>query len=60
MKKIKTMINGIPGNMAVTVARHILADDRFELIPETLTGPEIQESEYRIDEISVRLIRSDA
>ncbi|MGD8763333.1 MAG: dihydrodipicolinate reductase [Desulfobacteraceae bacterium] len=60
MKKIKTMINGIPGNMAVTVARHILADDRFELIPETLTGPEIQESEYRIDEISVRLIRPDA
>jgi len=60
MEPIKTMVNGIPGNMAVIVAKHILADDRFELIPEALTGPEIQENEYRIDEISVRLIRPDA
>ena len=54
------MVNGIPGNMAIAVAKHILADDRFELVPATLTGPEIQENEYRIDETMVRLIRPDA
>jgi 4-hydroxy-tetrahydrodipicolinate reductase len=60
MDKIKTMVNGIPGNVAIVVAKHILADDRFELIPAALTGPEIQENEYRIDETRVRLIRPDA
>jgi 4-hydroxy-tetrahydrodipicolinate reductase len=59
MSRIKTMVNGIPGNMAIILAKHILADDRFELIPAALTGPEIQENEYRIDETSVRLIRPD-
>lgn len=54
------MVNGIPGNAAIVVAKHIIADDRFELIPEALTGPEIQENEFRIDETSVRLIRPDA
>lgn len=53
------MVNGIPGNMAIAVAKHILADDRFELIPAALTGPEIQEKLYRIDETEVRLIRPD-
>ena len=39
MSRIKVMVNGIPGNMAATVARHILADDRFALVPFSLTGP---------------------
>jgi 4-hydroxy-tetrahydrodipicolinate reductase len=53
------MVNGIPGNMAVAVAKHILADDRFELIPAALTGPEIEENGCRIDGTEVRLIRPD-
>ena len=53
------MVNGLPGNVARTVAAYLLKDDRFELVPHSLTGPEIQESEYIIDNIPVKLIRAD-
>ena len=51
------MVNGLPGNVARMVAEFILKDERFELVPYSLTGPEIETSEYRIDETSVQLIR---
>jgi len=53
------MVNGLPGNMAVLVATHILGDDRFELIPESLTGPEIQENEHAIESLRIKLIRPE-
>jgi 4-hydroxy-tetrahydrodipicolinate reductase len=53
------MVNGIPGNMAVIVAEHILAEESFELIPHALTGPEIQETEFNIGEIVVELHHPD-
>ena len=53
------MVNGIPGNMAVNVARHIAADDRFELVPWSLTGPEIKAAEHKIDNIAIRLIKPE-
>ena len=59
MDTIKVMVNGIPGNVARMVAGHILKDDRFEWVPYSLTGPEIQESESTVDNISVRLIQAD-
>ncbi len=59
MNPIKVMINGIPGHMAVLVATHIIADDRFELIPESLTGPEIQETEHAIEAIRLKLIHPE-
>ena len=59
MNPIKVMVNGIPGNMAVLVATHIIADDRFELIPESLTGPEIQKTEHAIEAIRLKLIRPE-
>ena len=59
MSTIKVMVNGLPGNVARTVAEHLLKDGRFELVPCSLTGPEIQESGYIIDNISVKLIQSD-
>ena len=46
MSTIKVMVNGLPGNVARTVAGYLLTDGRFELVPHSLTGPEIQESEY--------------
>lgn len=60
MDRIKVMVNGIPGNMAVNVARHVLADDRFELVPASLTGPEIEEKSIELGQTSVRLINPDA
>ena len=59
MSTIKVMVNGIPGNVARMVAGHILKDDRFEWIPYSLTGPEIQESESTVGNISVKLIQAD-
>jgi 4-hydroxy-tetrahydrodipicolinate reductase len=57
MSPIKVMVNGIPGNMASILARHILADGRFELLPYSLTGPEIQAIEHKVEAISVRLLK---
>ena len=59
MSRIKVMVNGIPGNMAVNVARHIVADERFALVPCSLTGPEIAASEHTLESISIRLLRPD-
>ncbi|MAF33983.1 MAG: dihydrodipicolinate reductase [Desulfobacterales bacterium] len=56
MNRIKVMVNGIPGNMAVSVAQHILDDNRFDLVPGALTGPEIIETEFSLDTTIVRLI----
>lgn len=50
------MVNGLPGNMASNVARHALADSRFEVIPQSLTGPEITETQALVDSVSFRLI----
>ena len=46
MNPIKVMVNGLPGNVSRIVAAQILKDERFELVPYSLTGPEIQEPEY--------------
>lgn len=57
MNKIKIMVNGIPGNMAVNVAKHALDDERFEVIPYSFTGPEIAETQYVIDSLDITLIQ---
>jgi 4-hydroxy-tetrahydrodipicolinate reductase len=59
MKPIKVMVNGLPGNLARKVAGYLLTDGRFELVDQSLTGPEIQESECFIDDLSVKLIQAD-
>ena len=59
MALIKAMVNGMPGNMASMVAKHILHDQRFALVPYSLTGPEIHESEHRIEDMTVSLIRPE-
>ncbi|MBT8352867.1 MAG: dihydrodipicolinate reductase [Deltaproteobacteria bacterium] len=59
MNPIKVMVNGIPGNVAQIVAKHVLADNRFELILHSLTGPEITISDYRIGSTVIQLIKPD-
>ena len=60
MGSIKVMVNGLPGNMAVNVAKHTLQDKRFELIHHSLTGPEIADTEYFIDSTKIMLIQPAA
>jgi 4-hydroxy-tetrahydrodipicolinate reductase len=59
MSKIKVMVNGLPGNVARSLAGYLITDRRFELVPHSLTGPEIQDSEYVIDTMSIKLIQAD-
>ena len=59
MRTINVMVNGLPGDVARLVAGFLLKDGRFKLVPYSLTGPEIQETSYSIDNISVQLIQPD-
>ena len=56
---MKVMINGLPGNVTVMLAGHILADDRFELVPFSLTGPEITDPAHVVDGTTVALVRPE-
>jgi 4-hydroxy-tetrahydrodipicolinate reductase len=59
MNPIRVMVNGLPGNMAATVAGHVVKDSRFELIPFSLTGADIPFSEYKLKDMLIRLIHPD-
>jgi 4-hydroxy-tetrahydrodipicolinate reductase len=59
MDSIKVMVNGLPGRMAGAVARHVLSDNRFAMIPFSFTGPEISETETRVEDTVVRLVRPE-
>lgn len=59
MDSIKVMVNGLPGHMAGAVARHVLSDSRFELVPFSFTGPEISETQTRVVDTAVRLVRPE-
>ncbi len=59
MSTINVMVNGLPGDVARLVAGYIIKDGRFKLLPYSLTGPEIQETEYRVGNINVQLIQAD-
>ncbi len=59
MHPVKIMINGLPGNVAQVIARHALADPRFEVLPHALTGPEIDAERFRLDRTEFALIRPD-
>ncbi len=60
MNTIQVVVNGIPGKVACAVAAHVVADPRFELLPVSLTGPDIQPSEHTVAGMSIALIRPGA
>ena len=57
MDRIQVMVNGLPGNVTTLIAQNILADDRFQLIPYALTGPEISETEIKLDPLTIALLQ---
>ncbi len=59
MPTIKVMVNGLPGNVAAMVAEHVLADSRFELVPYSLTGPEIEQPDCTVAGLTIRLVRPE-
>ena len=59
MAPIRIMFNGLPGNVAGIITRHILSDPRFEMLPYSLTGPEITAAHHTIGEKQFALITPD-
>lgn len=59
MERIKIMLNGLPGNVAKVIARHAMEDPRVELLPYTLTGPEIDAASVRINDMDIELIHPE-
>jgi 4-hydroxy-tetrahydrodipicolinate reductase len=59
MQPIKVMVNGLPGNMATKTTEHVLQDDRLELLPFSLTGPDISEGHFTVGSVDIELIKPD-
>ncbi len=59
MDKINIMINGLPGNVAKIMTASALNDDRFNVIPFSLTGQEIEDKTVRKDDIIFELVKPD-
>lgn len=59
MQPIRIMVNGIPGNMGINIAKRVIRDERFDLIPYSLTGPEIEQNVHTVDSSDIELIRPD-
>ncbi|WP_457552451.1 dihydrodipicolinate reductase [Desulfobacula sp.] len=60
MEKINIMINGLPGKVANKMALFAIADERFNVMPFSLTGQEIEEKTISIDEINFELVKPDS
>jgi 4-hydroxy-tetrahydrodipicolinate reductase len=59
MEPIKMMMNGLPGKVATTIADHALKAPGIELLPYSLTGPEIEETDLRLGDTAIALVRPD-
>ena len=59
MQPINVMINGLPGKVSTVIARHIQGDNRFDLQPLSLTGPEIEDATCMVGPLEVKLIKPD-
>lgn len=59
MNPIQIIVNGMPGNMAIRIATAGSEDPRFEVLPLSLTGPEIEAAEVEVAGTSVKLFRPD-
>ncbi|MCG8638727.1 MAG: dihydrodipicolinate reductase [Desulfobacterales bacterium] len=59
MEKINIMINGLPGNVAFILTEKALRDDRFCVLPFSLTGQEIEADECLVEKTAFELVRPD-
>ncbi len=59
MEKINIMVNGLPGNVAQKMAAFAIKDDCFELIPFSLTGPEIDEIVTLVASQEITLVKPE-
>ena len=51
------MVNGLPGNVARIMAEAAFQDDRFTLVPFSLTGEEMTMTQVSVDQTNVTLLK---
>ena len=56
MTPVKIMMNGLPGNVAKVIVAAAIADERFSVLPYSLTGPEIDIRHCHIGTAAIELI----
>ncbi len=56
MSPIKIMVTGLPGNMARIFVKQALADPNFDMLPYSLTGPEIEDATCKVADVTFELI----
>lgn len=59
MDRINVMVNGLPGNMAQNVAKFVKADQRLNLLTQSLTGPDITDQQCEVEGIAIDLFTPD-
>jgi len=59
MPSTKLMINGLPGNVTRMLAQHVMRNADFELLPYSLTGPEIEAAFFEAQGRRFELIRPE-
>ncbi len=59
MSGLNVMVNGLPGNVTRMLARHIIQAEDLTLMPYSLTGPEIAETQIVIEGQTIELIGPD-
>ena len=59
MSPIHIMINGLPGKVAATIARHVIENPEYRIVPYSLTGPEITDESCQASGTEISLIRPD-
>jgi len=60
MNSIQIMVNGLPGRMAQAVVKAALEQPEvFQVVPQSLCGPEVELDAFQIDRVSFELIAPD-
>lgn len=59
MSTLNVMVNGLPGNVTRIIARHIIQTDDLNLVPYSLTGPEIEDERVVVEGQTIELIRPE-
>lgn len=53
------MVNGLPGKMASEVARQIISNENFELIPISFCGSNNKNLDFQIEGINIELVKTE-
>jgi 4-hydroxy-tetrahydrodipicolinate reductase len=59
MRSLNVMINGLPGNVTRMLARHVIQAEDLNLVPYSLTGPEIEVPQVAVENQPIELIRPE-